>query len=370
MNNASCGDTIRLAAGTYSGAMAINRSCPANNPVIVQGAANFASTATGTWTITGARNIVTGVRFTTNGTQVRFSGTNNRLLANEFTNFRRCIVVLKPGQYGEIAYNEFHDPAPYAGTGYQDRICIRTGDDTTADVQTDVWVHHNMFRDFPQKPDPNNYSSGQNDAIEICETNNQNYSPSFSGGWYIEHNMLLRHRQGHGTIDLKCPGRTVVRYNTFLNTPGRIDIRGRTSIGATIESNWLDGSWGMVIHGRNNRIIGNRLIGGSIDLRAGSYECDGTPPSSGAHARVCDTLVAGNNSAIEIGVSSDNLPAIGTTIEQHTGSITLSNHSKTTNTSSQQTTVKFAPAFKLNSTEVGPAAISQASASYLGCRLP
>ena len=83
MNNASCGDTIQLAAGTYGSDFTLSKSCPANNPVIVKGAANFASVATGQWMMTGARSIVTGIQW--HDGRVRCRGNNNKVIGNRFT---------------------------------------------------------------------------------------------------------------------------------------------------------------------------------------------------------------------------------------------------------------------------------------------
>jgi hypothetical protein len=61
LDTAGCGDTIELAAGTYSSTFSISKSCPATNPIIVRGAPNFQSTIRRSFAITGQHTIVTGI---------------------------------------------------------------------------------------------------------------------------------------------------------------------------------------------------------------------------------------------------------------------------------------------------------------------
>lgn len=374
MNSASCGDTIQLAAGTYDAALSINKSCPATNPIIVQGAANFASTISNTFTIDGTRNIVTRLQFSGPNSNARLGGNNNKLLANRFTDWRPIAVIPVTGDKGEIAYNEFYVPHPWLAseTGtYPLRMGIRTAEKDQSNFHFDAWIHHNYFHDFPKKPNSSDYSSGQSDAIEVCQTN-RSWTYSTPSGWYIEQNLIERHMQGHGIVDLKCSG-VVVRHNTVLDSPdGRIDIR--FGVGSTIESNWQENSGGTVVNGGNHRVIGNYMRGGGgITLLSGNQEYDSGAAGAG-HNRAYNVLVAGNDTnALIIGKAYNSemraFQALNNTIEAHSNSTPVLDVQQNT-TIKPTTNVSFAPAFKLNTGIVGPSAMSQASASYLECRAP
>jgi hypothetical protein len=373
MTNANCGDTIRLASGTYASTFSISKSCPATNPIIVEGAANFQSTISSRLTITGQRTIITGIKFSGQNARVFLGGTNNKLLANKFTDWRSRAVIPTTGEQGEIAYNEFYEPHPWlqseVGT-YPLRIGIRTNEKGASNFHFRAWVHDNYFHDFPAKPDPSVYSSGQSDAIELCETNRE-WTYSTPSGWYIERNLIENHQQGHGIIDLKCGG-AVVRYNTVIDSPGgRIDIRA--GAGSTLESNWLEGSGGSTVHGGDHRVVGNYMRGGGgIELISGDQPWN--TGVSGGHNQAYRVLVTGNDTnSLIVGKTyygaMEAYPTTGTVIEGHKGSDPLL-HSEQETTVRSSTTALFAAASKLGSGDVGPSALSQASPAYLQCRRP
>src|SRR5690606_33514030 len=98
---------------------------------------------------------------------------------NRFTGWTQHAIAVVDGTLGEIAYNELYEHADWGAvtaSNFQMRIAIRTAGNegtTPPQFQEDVWVHHNYFHDFPTKPDPNRYSSGQNDAIEMCQASSR-----------------------------------------------------------------------------------------------------------------------------------------------------------------------------------------------------
>ena len=370
MTNASCGDTIRLAPGTYDATYAINTVCPMTSPVIVEGAANFASTVTTGFTMNGARTIVKGINFSGPSARVFLGGTNNKVIANRFTDWRDIAVTAITGNQGEIAYNEFSRPHPWLASevgSYPYRAGIRTAEKDPSTFHFNTWVHHNYFHDFPAKPDPGDYSSGQSDAMEVCESGRSS-TASMLTGWYVESNLIERHMQGHGIIDFKCGG-NVVRFNTVLDSPGgRIDARaGSYDI---FESNWMENSGGSTIHGGHNKVVGNYVRGGQIVVMAGEFEWN---LAGGGYPRAFDTLLAGNDaSGLLIGktyTSSSVYPALDTTIEANVGAQPVLGLQENT-IIRPSTSARFSAPFKLTSDRVGPAALSRASSAYLTCRLP
>lgn len=373
MNNASCGDTIQLAPGKYSASFAIDNSCPVTAPVIIQGAPNFASTVTSGITITGSRTIVMGINFSGSDARLKLGGTNNKVIANRFSDWRTIAITPVAGKQGEIAYNELFAPHPWLASeadGYPLRIGIRSGEKDSSTFHFGAWIHHNYFHDFPGKPDENKYHSGQSDAIEVCQTN-RDWTYSTPAGWYIERNLITRHMQGRGIVDLKCSG-VVVRGNTVTESPdGRIDIRA--GVGSTLESNWQEGSGGSTVHGGNHRVVGNYMRGGG-GIRVISGNQPWNSGTSGGHNQAYRVLVAGNDTnSLIVGLTYDASmeahPATGTMIEGHNGSDHLLQSEQQTTVRSS-TTARFAPAFKLGSSDVGPSALNRASPTYLHCRRP
>lgn len=398
LSNAVAGQTIQLAAGTYSNTHTLNKSAPANNPIIVQGADNFASICSNKWTVDGDRNIITGIKFSGASVNLNLYGNNCKIIGNEFTGWgsltvgSRYAISARLSTFAEIAYNEFYEHGPYFQNAYNNhptyggdgsynnslRLAIRTSEGSTGvNMPTDTWVHHNLFRDFPDKARPANYSSSQNDALEWGETGQRTFIPTFSTRLYFESNMLLRHLQGGGTgaasVDLKVGGDSVCRYNTFIDSPGRMAQRGPTNRPVTWESNYFNSnSGGLSVHGCGGIVVGNRLDGGTIFLVAGSEntECDESPVSS-QHPRASNTVVAGNVGPLTVGVnwgSAPYLPANNTLIEQHTGSISQPNATGTINNSGQATSINFVPAVPLTESQVGPDGLDLAPAAYKDAR--
>ncbi len=389
IGNAVAGTTIQLTAGTYAGNVSVNRTFSAQQALVIKGAANFGSIATGTWTLSGARNIVKGIDFSGTDTGVALGGTNNKVIGCKIHGWgttsdvqAHAINAQANSSQCEIAYNEIYSPGAYGGTNNRLRMGVRTNDDGPTDFHYDGWIHHNYFHTFPDKPISTNYSSGQSDFIELGQTQTGQY-PTINSGWYVEYNLFEDHLQGTGVgagcIDYKVGG-VVHRYNTNVDVIGRVDSRGATSHGSTFESNWHDSnSGGSIIHGHGHRIIGNKYLctatRGRIALRAGDLDCQetGAHQPGGGHARTCQVLVAGNTANLRVGEPNDTslLAASGTTIEQHTqvsGSISFGHHTGTTNNSGSATSVNFTAATQLASSDVGPSALSSSASAYRTAR--
>jgi hypothetical protein len=369
MSIANCGDTIQLAPGTYGAASSIRNDCPMTAPVIIQGAANFGSTITANMDVAGTRTVVTGINFSGSEARVRLGGTNNKVIGNRFTNWRSIAVTAAEGKQGEIAYNEFSRPHAWVAndsSNYPLRIGIRTAEKDPSNFHFDAWVHHNYFHDFPAKPDPQSYHSGQSDAIEVCQSGRES-TALMRTGWYIESNLVERHLQGHGIIDLKCGG-NVVRYNTVSDSPGgRLDARAGSY--NVLESNWLENSGGSSIHGGYNKVVGNRVRGGQLTVMAGDLDWNN---AGGGYSRALHTLVAGNDStSLVIGKaynSASQYPALDTTVEGHVGGKPVLEREQNT-TISASTNVRFSTAFRLSPASVGPSALTGATNEYLTCRV-
>jgi hypothetical protein len=370
LTGAVAGQTIKLAAGVYTNAHTINKTAAINNPIIIEGADNFGSTVSNQWTVDGAYIYTTGILFDGPLVNFNFYGNTNKIIGNKFTGWgdltigSRYAITARLSTFNEIAYNEFYEHGPFKQDSYDNhpiyggdgsvnnslRIAIRTSESSTGvNMPTDTWVHHNLFRDFPDKPRPSSYSSGQNDALEWGETVRP-FTPNFSTRLYFESNMILRCLSGQGGpgvgfVDLKTGGGSVCRYNTWKESTNRLAQRGPTVEGVTFESNHFDATdgAGSTIHGCNNRVIGNVSLGGAGHLLVAGSEnalCGEVPPNNG-HATCNNAVVAGNQGALTVGVNygaGPYGPVTNTLIEQHTGSISLQNHSGTTDKRNDLTT--------------------------------
>jgi hypothetical protein len=383
MTGAACGTDIQMAAGTYNAASwSFNRSCPATNPVILHGAANFGSTISGgVIAMTGARNIITGVRFSGSSARVSLRGTNNKLIANRFTNWSGNAIApsaeTSPGTQGEIAYNEIFSPANWASVtcpsnANQSRFGIRmntAGSGQANTVHHDVWVHHNWFYDFPNKP-CSNYSSGQSDAIEPCESN-YDWTATTSIGWMIENNLIENHAQsGQAAIDMKCGG-AVIRFNT-LRDISNMRFDARYGAGNIFEGNYIT-SGGTVLNSANHSVVCNFYGAGlGIRLVAGNQEWNYGASAGGTHNRVQDALVANNEAPLlRVGHQYDgnsNLATLRTEIWEHTGSITFGLHSNTSNNSGDTWSGTCGEPSQLSDSQVGPQALPNAATAYLEAR--
>jgi len=367
----NCGEILSLNGGTYATGQTYNKTCAANVAITIKCDVGETCTFTNSFTMSGVRGILTGLLFSGAAAKVTCSGTNNHVIANEFTGWTNGNAVTVNGTQCEVAYNEFHDPGAYLpgtnGGGAGQRIGIRTDASPGS-----PWIVRNYFHDFPEKPIPTNYSSGQSDAIEICQTGADGAAVS---GAYLEYNLVEDHLQGGGTgagtIDWKCGG-GVARGNTFLNSPGRHDARMATNP-IIFEGNWHDNnSGGMEIRGNSHVAVGNRIRGSGIRVMAGNVEC--TAAANNTRERSCNGRFEGNDSPLKIGhqYTGENLPALNSTIRGHVGVITCGVHQGTTgacgSASIPTPTYDFVFAVPLDSGDVGPAALAASTAAYRAAR--
>ena len=369
LTNANCGDTIRLAAGRYSTNINLRKSCPAENPIIVEGAANFGSVVTGRWTTTGDRNIVTGIKFSGPSSGVTCRGNNNKILGNQFTGTASSAVQLSvessEGYACEVAYNEMYRPQSGChGSGeFKQAIKMNTAGTGESDsAQRNVWIHHNHFRDWDSD------GCNQGDVIEIGESGNYDWAPNLRLGMYLENNLIERYnRKGQAAVDMKIGG-NVVRGNTLRDSPDT-RIQGRFGIGSVWESNFIDGG-ALLVNNRDNIVACNHVRGQNIRVQAGTQE----PEALGnGYARAVNTLVARNNGALLVGHQyngNHKLAARNTRIESHSGRVSFGLHAGTVDNRGDQSGYVCPTAVEMRDSQVGPAALDRAPATYLRCRRP
>jgi hypothetical protein len=393
----ACGTDYVLASGTYSGDKTFSASCAATAPMRIVGAASFASTVTGTWTTTGARQILTGLNFSGTGAKAIIRGTNNKFLGNRMAGWSngaalRCDAEIAPGDHCEIAYNDIGPPAAYGAITYQPGClpemsdqCVVTqirrgvqmntrGHGFSGDVHLGVWMHHNRLHGFPQKPDPSNFYTGDADPLEFGESG-YDWTSTFSSQAWIEYNLFEENEQsGQAAADLKLGG-VHFRFNTGRDNDNmRFDQRfGSNNVW---EGN-VNNSGGSTIHGGNNVIVCNE-ISGEVKLKSGVVPWNYSMANSNAntHAQVFNALLAKNTMGnLIIGhfsnASEQANPTDNTTIIEHSGSIQDSGNGwEETDTTDNSGSMwgEECLTVELTSDDVGPGALSSADADYLEAR--
>jgi len=267
--------------------------------------------------INGSNNLITGLKFSGPDATIRLSGTGNRVERNLFRDWTSIAINLRSGRNGTVAYNEFHRPHRWGHSSdgsYPLRIAIRSSD-KDGDFYTGAKIRRNHFHDFPAKPNPRNYHSGQSDAIEICYTGSLKQS-----GFLIEYNLIERHYGTGGVIDMKCGGATV-QFNTLVNAPdGRIDLRnGRNT---TMRANWIQNAGGTRTHGYDHTLIGNVYRNTVDGIAVGGGNSHWTAEQAKTPQSRNIKLIQNKADVVSIGLlnTGHKLPAIGTKVIGNQGS--------------------------------------------------
>jgi hypothetical protein len=389
--NAACKTTIELQTATYSSNQTLDENgCSQAEAIIVREAPGHTATFTGTFTLGGSFNILgPSIGFSGPNGRVRQQGFSTKVIGNTFSGFKGVAIVTNaettPGERAEVAYNDIGNPAGWdadpgcpappsttqTGDGCQTQIrrgLFLSSSPQASSVMLGGWIHHNYLHDFPNKPNPGIYASGDSDALELCESS-YGWAQELQIGWYVEWNLIERHLQGGQTaMDIKCGG-TVFRYNTNANSSNtKFDFRvGSYNI---LESNWNE-SGGTTIHGGHNKVVCNHLSS-ELRVRSGNYPWDVDVFYSG-HTQAYDTLVESNEASLlwvgfQTNPAEQLYPADLTVIRNHTGPIQLDSQTNTTNTPRAAATYHCLPPVRLTPSQVGPSAAGSAPSAWKAAR--
>lgn len=356
LRDQNCGETLILADGTYADDRSITANCPANNPFIVKCANALVCKATGTWTISGARNIVTGLHFTGGRGRVRLHGVNNKLIGNKFSGWNAPFAIAvgdTSGQSGnEIAYNEL---GPGGSGAFRWTIKGYSGTSESS-VAKDVWIHHNRFRDLVS-------DDGRGDAIEAGESGWVPWVHTLKSGWYVEDNLFTNMQDdGQAIVDMKYGG-AVIRRNTVSDS-ANVRIQARFGTNSIWESNYMKNGI-LQVNGSGHKMVCNF---GTLRVLAGEAEWDAL---NNLHHRSVGTLVAKNDGSIVVGHKPNNAytyVAQRTTIQEHSGRVSLVAQSGEVDQRTSPSSYSCTPATELMPSHVGPAAIAGAPSKYRAAR--
>jgi hypothetical protein len=143
-------------------------------------------------------------------------------------------------------------------------------------------------------------------------------------GALVQGNRIEDCTGGSETIMVKCSGNTITG-NQLRNCN---NVTNRHGEGNQYANNTMERCLCIVIHDRNNRVVGNRAVSPklarSFRVMGGNVTADST--NQGAHPQAVNTYLSGNSGGtLEIGAvfQGDNLPAVNTTVASHGGGIRL-----------------------------------------------
>ncbi len=362
--NFACGTTYTVTAGTEGDNVALNDTCTVNNPVIIKCAASLACVATGTWTFTGAHQIVRGFDF--NGGIINARGTRNKILANRFRslgagNHIQLSAETSAAEGTEIAYNTFTTPdAGCSGGGnFRQAIKMNTGGSAREDsVQKNVWIHHNHSPDWD-----NGSECNQGDFMEFGESGQYTWAPTIRAGIYIEDNLIEGHNGGPAAavMDIKFGG-NVIRGNSVLTSTGGSRLQSRQGQANIFEGNWVTAPSSIIANSRDQIFACNVA---ETRAQAGTY---GPDTLGNGYPQAADIIVSGNNGRIFVGHQWGafmDQPALRTVVRAHQGGVTIvlsqNEDIDVGGAAVYQCTLPVAP---LGAGDVGPGAIDDASAGY------
>ncbi|MBP8605104.1 MAG: hypothetical protein KBI46_04575 [Phycisphaerae bacterium] len=308
INNASAGDRIIVANGTYatSAQITVNRIGTAAKPIVIEAATVGGAEITGSYGFAlnspSAHVHIQGFKFT------HISGRNSINSGAVFCRFTRNIFecsgdgnyLLVAGDDAQIDRNEFRNKSTVGNM-----IDVRG---TGTQIARRVWIHHNYFHDFS--------NAGENGA-ETIRFGLSGLSMS-TGEGLIEYNLFVRCRGENELISNKSSGNTY-RYNTFRDSAGA-QLTLRHGNDCLVYGNYFRGTDGLRIFGDRHQIFSNYFEGNTkgVDMGNGDGEvAEGSDLT--CHDRPDDCVVSyntfiNNNVHYQMAARTDGLGALNITV--------------------------------------------------------
>lgn len=316
LDAASCGCTVKLASGTYSGTYTYSKSCPAGNRVTLTSAAPYQAKLSGRLMVAGDGLAVTKLEVI-NDAKLYINGDNNRITRNKVTaSTDRGPIELKGAQNNEIDRNDF------LGTR---AVFLGFFVNRTADEVKNTHIHHNYFN----ATDPTNQHIALYIGGYAAELHLDDMHAHANNLATVEYNMFENVRMAK-SLHIKS-NRNTVQYN-YAKNAAPIDVRqGQHNI---IKGNYIEGG-NLGTHEEYNQFLCNRITGGSIDIFAG----EGGLTKFGVYqsGTAKDTLVSGNVGKLVLGdiwglggKTVPDEPALRTEVRGHTGELVERFHQNST----------------------------------------
>lgn len=282
INNASPGDVIILANGTYTAStdISITKQGTAAQPITIkaQSVAGAIITGTGGFNISSpARYIVVqGFKFTHSANKAKTgSGTSFcRFTRNIFETPGNGENLTIAGSHHEIDYNTFQHKNALG------RFLAIRG--SGSQIAESLWIHHNYFLD--QQPQSGN-------GIETLQFGLSGYSMSSSNST-VEYNLFEQCAGENEMISVKASAVTL-RYNTIRDCPAQFTLRHGNK--CKVYGNYFINTPGIRIFGDDHFIYSNHFesCNPAINIGNGDGEvADGSPLT--CHDRPDRVLIAFN----------------------------------------------------------------------------
>lgn len=337
LSNAQPGDHIILANGSYS-RITIARSGTQANPIVIR-AANILGAVVGGVTLNASHVIIYGLDITANSTVG--AHTNNKWWRNRLRNCGDQAMRLDNSCSNlDIAYSEWTN-------------ITRRGLLTAA--ATNVTLRYCMFRNSTGSD-----SGNDGEAIHW----------SFGPPTRVTNGLIYRCKfknwsQGGEAelISIKCSG-NIIRQVSVENCPNQT-INNRFGRSNLYDAIWTTGSGGIGVHdgcgSSGNRVLGCRVdnpVGNDtlgIAVRAGQNPpC--TTTSGGENDAAGECRVEGCIGTLRVGrtYSNSTVPARGTIVRQHTGSIVYDLHTASDVQAGVASSLNWSPLIWLEDSDVGP----------------
>lgn len=283
LKEAVAGDTIVLAAGTYTstGTLAITARGTAEQPITIRAERVGAVELNGTHGFTvnepASYIVVSGFRFSHAAGRCSIAaGTSQvRFTRNVFqcTGDGPYLSVL--GDDAQIDHNEFAEKKTpgsmiaVGGTGNQ--------------VARRLWIHHNYFHDL---------TNAGSTASEMIRFGLTALTHSHGAG-LVEHNLFARCRGENDLVSNRSSGNTY-RYNTFIDSP-TAQVTLRHGNACAVYGNIFRNTEGLRIFGDRHQVYSNYFEANYIGINLGNgsenVEGEATP---GGHDRPDDCVIVFN----------------------------------------------------------------------------
>jgi hypothetical protein len=337
LSAANPGDHIVLANGSY-GRITMSRSGTSANPIVIR-AANILGAVVGGVTLDASHVIIYGLDITANSTVG--AHTNNKWWRNRLRNCGDQALRLNNSCSNlDIAYSEWAN-------------ITRRGLLTAA--ATNVTLRHCMFRD----------STGSNSGND-GEAIHWSFGPPERVTTGLIYRCKFKNWSQGGEeeiVSIKCSG-NIIRQCVVENCPGQY-VNNRFGRNNLIDAVWTTGSSGIGVHdgcgSSGVRVLGCRVdnpVGGGANgilVRAGMHPpC--TPDIGSDNHAAGECRVEGCIGTLRIGrtYSTSTVPARGTIVRQHSGSIVYNLHTGSDVQAGTASSLSWSPLIWLEDSDVGP----------------
>lgn len=346
LNSANCGCEIIVGGGSYSGSFRAAKACSLKTPIVVRAASPLQPVLRSQFTLNGSGLYVSGFTVTGGSFSIR-SGKENVIIGNRFTTPGNVNVGGGGASNNQIVYNHF------------DHTIVPGVDSTGAPGDANI-VFNLRPSDKPQNQNNvvafNHFDSGNVWGIWVGTYDLESRFGYIYKAQTLISNNLWTNWQGKDALEIKSHS-NIVQYNTVLG--GRAKVLNRNGTYSKFIANWLEGSTGMNVMDNDHLLIGNKVIGGNIELHANGQTGSDAEAAAGKKLRkgADNAQVIGNTAKLVLGFEWSGLkkssPIKNVCVQDHTGPVVTGPYGQTGTRNTCGWTGPIPQARKLSPGEVG-----------------